>query len=165
METKILKGETAKSRILAETRTAITDLKTRFGKTPGIAFIGFEGVPLSKYTIPLHVHLAEELGFNVHLEILPENVTEEELFARTRRLNTDEDIHAVVVLQPVPKHLNGLRISNSIIPEKEVEGFHPMNILGTLLPEVIANKYPMCLTSALAEIFMEAGIKPGKDQE
>ena len=165
METMILKGESVKDRILAETRTEIEDLKNKYGKVPGIAFIGFEGVPLSKYTIPLHVHLAKELGFNVFMEMMPENVTEAELFCLTGQLNDNNDIHAVVILQPVPPHLNAMRISNSIIAEKEVEGFHPMNMLGTMLPEVMPVNYPMCLPAALGEIFKEAGIRPCKDQE
>ena len=165
METKILKGESVKGRILTETKTEIEELKITYGKVPGIAFIGFEGVSLAKYTIPLHVHLAEELGFRVCIEIMPESVTEKELFKLTRELNDNIDIHAVVILQPVPLHLNAMRISNSINAKKEVEGFHPMNMLGTMLPEVMPNNYPMCLPAALEEIFKDAGIRPGKDQE
>jgi methylenetetrahydrofolate dehydrogenase (NADP+) / methenyltetrahydrofolate cyclohydrolase len=165
METKILTGELSKNRILGETKTQIEELKVRFGRGPGIAFIGFEGVPLAKYTIPLHVHLAEELGFNVSLEMMPENVTEPELFRLIRIFNNNSEIHAVVILQPVASHLSAIRISNCILPEKEVEGFHPLNMLGTLLPEVVSNRYPMCLPTALGEIFNDAGIIPEKDQE
>jgi methylenetetrahydrofolate dehydrogenase (NADP+)/methenyltetrahydrofolate cyclohydrolase len=165
METTILKGESAKERILTETKSSLRELTNRYGKTPGIAFIGFEGVPLAKYTIPLHVQLARELGFEVVLEMKPEEVTESELFNLIDRLNVNNNVHAVVILQPVPIHLNAMRISNQIVPEKEVEGFHPLNMLGTLLPEVIPNEYPMCLPAALGEIFKEAGIRPGKNDE
>lgn len=80
METIILKGDRIQEIILAETKSEISRLKEKYSRIPGIAFIGFKGVPLAKYSIPLHVNMAEELGFKVLLEIKEENVTEEELF-------------------------------------------------------------------------------------
>jgi methylenetetrahydrofolate dehydrogenase (NADP+) / methenyltetrahydrofolate cyclohydrolase len=165
METKVLKGESVRDRILAETKSGIAALAIRFGKKPGIAFIGFEGVPLARYTIPLHVNMAEDLGFMVSLKMMPEDTTEGELFVLIHELNEDPEIHAVVVLQPVPSHLSAIRISGSIAREKEVEGFNPYNMLGTVLPDVIENRYPMCLPAALGEIFRDAGIIPGIEQE
>lgn len=165
METKILKGESAKDRILEETRKEIIELKARYGKAPGIAFIGFEGVPLARYIVPMHISLAEALGFFVSIVMMPQGVTEPELQNVIQTLNNDEDIHAIVVLQPVPPHLEALRIANSIKPEKEVEGFHPLNMIGTMVPDVIPARYPMCLPAALGEIFKEAGIKPEKNEK
>jgi methylenetetrahydrofolate dehydrogenase (NADP+) / methenyltetrahydrofolate cyclohydrolase len=165
METKILKGEAAKERILEETRADLRILKARYGKDPGIAFIGFEGVPLAKYTVPLHVHLAEDLGFRVTLEMKKEDVTIGEMNTLITGLNNNGDIHAIVILQPVPSHLNAMGLSNSIDPVKEVEGFHPLNMMGTMLPGVIPSRYPMCLPTALVEILRDSGLKPGSDQE
>jgi methylenetetrahydrofolate dehydrogenase (NADP+) / methenyltetrahydrofolate cyclohydrolase len=165
METKILKGELTKERILTETKTEIAELKRKHNKVPGIVFIGFNGVPLAKYSIPLHVHLATELGFKVVTEMKSETVTEEELFALIDSLNNDDSINAIVILQPMPAHLNAFRILNRIDPDKEVEGFHPKNLMGTILPEAHNNKYPMCLPAALIEIFREDNIEIKKDQE
>ena len=50
-------------------------------------------------------------------------------------------------------------------PEKEVEGFHPVNMMGTMIPDIQASRYPMCLPEAMFEMFREAGIHPQKDQE
>lgn len=165
METTILKGELSKGRILSETKNEIAGLKNKYNKTPGIAFIGFEGVPLAKYSIPLHIQLANELGFNVTTEMKSENVSEEELFVLIDTLNNDDSIHAIVILQPMPLHLNALRVLNRIDPDKEVEGFHPKNLMGTILPEAHNNKYPMCLPAALEEIFKEGNIRVEKDKE
>jgi methylenetetrahydrofolate dehydrogenase (NADP+) / methenyltetrahydrofolate cyclohydrolase len=165
METIILKGEIAKDRILAETRTQVSDLKKMYEKKPGIAFIGFEGVPLAKYTVPLHVHLAEDLGFRVFLEMQKEDIGEKDVLDLIMALNMNEDVHAIVVFQPVPAHLNPMRIINRIDPAKEVEGFHPQNMLSTLLPDVIPGRFPMCLPAALQEILSEAKLSPGGDQQ
>jgi len=56
-------------------------------------------------------------------------------------------------------HLNPIRIINKIDPCKEVEGFHPVNMLSTMIPDIQATKYPMCLPEALFEMFKEAGMQ------
>ena len=165
METTVLKGELTKERILTETKKEIAELSGKYNKRPGIAFIGFTGVPLAKYSIPLHIQLATELGFKVTTEMKPENVTEEELYTLIDALNNDDSINAIVILQPMPAHLDAFRIMGRIDPDKEVEGFHPKNLMGTILPEAHNNKYPMCLPTALIEIFREGNIQVEKDQE
>ena len=165
METKILKGNTLQEKVLSEVGQEIVDLNKEYNQKPGIAFIGFLGVPLGKYNIPLHVNMAIGLGFNVLSEIKPEQVTEVELFELIDKLNEDSDIHAIVLLQPLPSHLNSVRITNRIDPDKEVEGFHPQNMLSTIMPDARESKYPMCLPTALYELFKEGGIQVQKDQE
>lgn len=165
METKIIKGDLIQQKIFTDVKTEILTIKEKYHKVPGIAFIGFSGIPLGKYNIPLHVNLAESLGFNVFKEIKSEDTTEEELFELIEELNHRVDLHAIVLLQPLPKHLIPIRIVNKINPEKEVEGFHPLNMLGNLMQEIQTNKYPMCLPEALFEMFKEAEIEIQKDQE
>ena len=165
METKILKGNALQEKVLGEVKNEIIKLKKGYNKLPGIAFIGFLGVPLGKYNIPLHVQMAEGLGFHVITEIKPEDVSDDELFNLIDKLNNNRDIHAIVLLQPLPEHLNSVRITNRIDPDKEVEGFHPQNMLGTIMPDARESKYPMCLPTALYELFKEGGVQVQKDQE
>ncbi|MCK4407750.1 MAG: hypothetical protein KAV44_08755 [Bacteroidales bacterium] len=165
METKILKGNTLQEKILSEVKNEISKLQDKYNKVPGIAFIGFSSVPLAKYNIPFHVQLAEDMGFNVFKEIKTGHVTEDELFDLIEKLNKNNDIHAIVILQPLPEHLNPIRISNKIDPDKEVEGFHPQNMIGTLIPDIQINKYPMCLPTALLELFKSNSIQIQKDKE
>ena len=165
MEAKILKGNELQEKVLKEVRQEIIDLNKECSQKPGIAFIGFLGVSLGKYNIPLHVNMAKELGFNVFSEIKPELVTEGELFELIDALNEDSDIHAIVLLQPLPTHLNSVRITNRIDPDKEVEGFHPQNMLSTIMPDARKIKYPMCLPTALYELFKEGAVQVQKDQE
>lgn len=165
METTIIKGDFIKDKIFSEVRTEISELQKTTDKVPGIAFIGFPCVPLAKYNIPLHLQLAKSMGMNVTSEILENDAKEEEVFALIDRLNRDDEIHAIVMLQPLPEQLNPIRIVNRIDPAKEVEGFHPVNMMNTLIPDLQTKRYPMCLPTALFELFREAGIKPKKDQE
>jgi len=165
METMILKGEAVRDRIFGEVKNELLMLRGQHLRAPGIAFVGFSGIPLGKYNIPLHTETARQLGFNVFFKVLPEDVTEETLSGLIDQYNQDESVDAIVLLQPLPLHLNPLLMAGKIDPAKEVEGFHPLNMAGTLMPDIHLNRYPMCLPAALAEIFRENGVTPESDQE
>jgi methylenetetrahydrofolate dehydrogenase (NADP+)/methenyltetrahydrofolate cyclohydrolase len=161
----IIKGDSVKEKIFDEVKNEIILLQEEYHQVPGIAFIGFSCVPLAKYNIPLHVQSAEALGFKVWKEIEPDDITEEEVFKLIEKLNNDDKIHAIVLLQPLSAHLNPIRIINKIDPCKEMEGFHPVNMMSTLIPDIQTTKYPMCLPAALFEMFSETGMQVQKDQE
>ncbi len=165
METKIIKGDLIKDKIFMEVKSEIEALQIIHKKKPGIAFIGFSTAPLSKYNIPFHVQLAQAAGFNVFQDFRSDETSEDDMFQLIDKLNVDEDIHAIVILQPLPTHLNPIRIVNRVKPEKEVEGFHPQNMLSTLIPDIQSEIYPMCLPTALFEMIKETQIKFKRDQE
>ncbi len=165
METKIIKDIALKDQILGYVSSEIARLEKEHDKKPGIAFIGFMGVPLGKYNIPFHINLAQQIGFKVFNETQPDDITEEELFQRIDELNKNNEVHAIVLLQPLPSHLIPVRIMNRINPEKEVEGFHPQNMLKTLMPDIAEDLYPMCLPTALYELFRSNEIEVKKDDE
>ncbi len=165
METKIIKDTALKDKILGNIKSEIIRLEKKHDKKPGIAFIGFMGVPLGKYNIPFHVHLAEELRFKVYNEVQPDDINESELFKKIDELNNNDEIHAIVLLQPLPQHLIPVRIVNRIDPRKEVEGFHPLNMMGTLMPDIVDSSYPMCLPTALHELFKSNDILVKEESE
>lgn len=166
METKILNGTAYQNSIFNEIKNEISDIKARHNMIPGIAFIACVGhLPLMKYTIALHDQTAIGLGFHAIIERRPHTVEEEELIEIIEKLNQDDTIHAIILLQPVPKHINAIRIIEKIDRDKEVEGFHPINVIDTLTKGVYNTKYPMCLPVALIELFKNAGIEFQKGQE
>lgn len=166
MKTKILNGNDYQKIIFNEIKNEISEIKNRKNISPGIAFIACVGhLPLMKYTIALHEQAAKSLGFYTTVETFPYTVVEEKLLAKIEELNQDDNIHAIVLLQPVPKHLNPIKIIESINRDKEIEGFHPMNVLDTLINGVYNAKYPMCLPVALFELFKNEGIKIEKESE
>jgi methylenetetrahydrofolate dehydrogenase (NADP+)/methenyltetrahydrofolate cyclohydrolase len=153
METQIVKGDLLQAKIFENINAEIEHIRERDNKMPGIAFIGFLNVPLGKLNISLHIRTAKSLGFKVISEIPDENITESELFSIIDRLNKNEEVHAIEVLQPLPLHLNPLSIINRIEPDKEVEGFHPVHLMETMFPNIYEKRYPMCLPTALQELF------------
>ncbi len=165
METKIIKGEMIRDQIFGEVKAEIAGLMSHNDIAPCIAFIGFNCVPLSKYNIPMHIQMARGVGLRVVTEILPDEATEDEIFAVIDGLNANQDVHAIVLLQPLPEHLNPVRIVNRLDPVKEVEGFHPQNMINTMIPDLKAGRYPMCLPTALYEMFREAEFRIPDDSE
>jgi methylenetetrahydrofolate dehydrogenase (NADP+)/methenyltetrahydrofolate cyclohydrolase len=165
METKVINCEKTQSRIFNDVKGEAAFLSLKFNKKPGICFLGFKNVPLSKYNFPYHVQMAKAAGFHVMTELLEEHVSEADLIQMIDSLNFSPDIHAIVLFQPVPPHLSPVWIVNRIRPDKEVEGFHPQNMLNTLMPDLKSRRFPMCLPAALQEIASDADIVFHKDQE
>ena len=165
MDTLIIKDDLLPKRLFADVAAEIAALKQQYDKVPGIAFIGFGDVPLAKYFIPLHVKAAKEAGFRVVTQIKNDDVTEEALFASIDQLNNDPDIDAILILQPLPAHINPLRVINRVNPDKEVEGFHPQNMMATLMPDALDCKYTMCLPGALEALLTDNNIVLPTDAE
>lgn len=166
METKVLNGALYKDRIFARIREEISTITTDQEARPGIAFIALSGhEPLLKYTIGLHEQAANDLGFSVKTEILPCDAPEEKLFELIDRLNTDDSVHAIILLQPMPAHINAIRIINHIDPVKEVEGFHSSHLVHMLARDFQKIMYPMVLPTALDELFLESGISKKEGTE
>lgn len=69
-----------------------------------------------------------ELGINSEVIRLPADVTEEELMKTVHRLNADAEVHGILVQMPLPKHIDTNRVINAIWPEKDVDGFSPVNV-------------------------------------
>lgn len=164
METQILQCQKIQERIFGEVRTNVLSLKQSGRRLPGIAFVAFEGVALAKYSIPLHLKVAQDAGFHVLHEILPADVALHHVYEVIDRFNLDDTIDAIVIMQPLPAHLDPMLVENRIDVRKEVEGFHPLNMLGTMVPQIGVNPYPMCLPEALKLIYEEAHISIEKDQ-
>lgn len=105
----------------------VADLK-KSGITPGLAVILVGDNPASRSYVRGKQKACEEVGIYSLLQELPEETTEEFLLAEIERLNHDDSIHGILVQLPLPKHIHELAIIEKISPEKDVDGFHPINI-------------------------------------
>lgn len=160
METRILNGAVYKDEIFGRIKNEIATLQRAHKGVPAITFIAPVGhEPLMKYTIGLHEQAARGLGFSVKTETVRADASEELLLDIVDKQNEDDSVHAIVLLQPMPKQLNAIRIINRIRPEKEVEGFHEKHLITMLQRESGKIRYPMVLPTALNELFAMAGIE------
>ena len=97
------------------------------GYTPGLAVILVGNVAASQIYVRSKVKTCGELGIFSEMHTPPESVTTEELLELVAQLNARDDIDGILIQLPLPKHVNTERLLEAVIPEKDVDGFHPIN--------------------------------------
>ena len=96
-------------------------------ETPSFAVIRVEGDPASEIYIRIKRKMCEELGINFTEYCLEKDVTQEELMNLIHKLNDDKSVHAILLQSPIPYHLDIMEAFEAINPEKDVDGFSPIN--------------------------------------
>lgn len=127
MEAKILDGRKISAKIREELKERVKKLEGK-GITPGLAGILVGEDPGSVTYIRLKEKGCAEVGIHAETVKLPEDVREEELLEVIERLNRDPKIHGIFIQLPLPKHLDEDKALNTISPDKDVDGFHPVNV-------------------------------------
>lgn len=141
---ELIDGKQLAKQLNEETATRVAALKKR-GITPGIAVI-LVGDDLASAIYTRNKHRkAEKLGMKSVLKTFPADASQEEVMACVQELNNDPSIHAILVQSPLPKHFDEKALDNAIIPEKDVDGFHPYNV-GRLYNDDPDKRYPVSCT-------------------
>ena len=100
---------------------------TERGRTPGLAVILVGNDPASEIYVRNKQRACENVGIHSRTIKMPEETSQEELLGQIRALNADPQIHGILVQLPLPRHLNEREALEAILPEKDVDGFHPVN--------------------------------------
>lgn len=124
---KLIDGKVISAAVKAEVAAEVAALKEK-GITPGLAVIIVGEDPASKVYVANKEKACEQIGMLSYKYALPENTTEQELLALIAKLNADSKVNGILCQLPLPRHLNEELIINSIIPEKDVDAFHPQNV-------------------------------------
>jgi len=127
VETRVIDGTALSARLLAELRTRAEALAAR-GVRPGLAAIEVGDHPASRVYVRNKIRACGELGLHSEHVTLAEATTEAALLARLHALNEDPRIHGILVQLPLPKHISAERVLLAVAPEKDVDGFHPLNV-------------------------------------
>lgn len=127
MTARIIDGKAIAQEVRAEWKVRADALKAR-GITPGLAVIIVGEDPASKVYVANKVKACAELGLHSEHIALPAETSEADLLARIDALNNDPKIHGLLVQLPVPKHIDSNKVLLAISPEKDVDGFHPVNV-------------------------------------
>ncbi|MEH7124467.1 bifunctional methylenetetrahydrofolate dehydrogenase/methenyltetrahydrofolate cyclohydrolase FolD [Bacillus sp. JJ1532] len=98
------------------------------GITPGLAVILVGNNPASRTYVTSKEKTCKDLGMHSELIELPEGVSEEEVLGKVIELNENPNIHGILVQLPLPKHIDEVKVIETISPDKDVDGFHPVNI-------------------------------------
>lgn len=124
---KIIDGKAFAAKVREGVAADVTKLKASHGLTPGLAVVIVGEDPASQVYVRNKVKQTAEVGMlSVHHE-LPADTTQEALVAKVRELNADPAIHGILVQLPLPKHINEAAVIETIVPEKDVDGFHVVN--------------------------------------
>lgn len=136
----LLDGKATSNQLKDEIAIAVKQLKADGKKTPHLAaiLVGTDGASMTY--VSSKVKACERVGFNSTLIDLPEETTEEQLLHEIDILNKDADIDGFIVQLPLPKHIDEQKVLMAVNPDKDVDGFHPVNVgkmtldLPTFLP-------------------------------
>ncbi|YBV95363.1 bifunctional methylenetetrahydrofolate dehydrogenase/methenyltetrahydrofolate cyclohydrolase FolD [Phyllobacteriaceae bacterium JZ32] len=131
--TEVIDGKLLAEDVVTGVKKATSELVSATGITPGIAVVIVGEDPASQVYVASKSRKAKECGFHSVQHTLDETTSEDELVALVESLNADPAIHGILVQLPLPKHIDAGRIIQTISPDKDVDGFHFINVgkLGT----------------------------------
>ena len=126
--TKIINGKEIASKLRQKLKEQIFDLKNQFNKVPGLAVIQIGNNPASSVYVKAKTKNAKEIGIEVIDHHLEESIKQDELIDLINTLNKQSNVNGILVQLPLPQHINEQIILDSIDPEKDADGFHPINV-------------------------------------
>ena len=135
MSATIISGvETAKA-IRDELTKEVTELKEKHNVVPGLVTILVGEDPASQSYVAAKNKTAHALGIYSEQKTLPADTSEADLLALVDQYNKDPKINGILVQLPLPKHINEAKVLYAINPDKDVDGFHPVNVGKMMLGE------------------------------
>ncbi|WP_239254145.1 bifunctional methylenetetrahydrofolate dehydrogenase/methenyltetrahydrofolate cyclohydrolase FolD [Listeria ilorinensis] len=124
------------------------------GKQPGLAVVLVGDNQASRTYVRNKQRRTEESGMKSVLVELPETISEEALLSEVAKLNADQSIHGILVQLPLPKHISEEKVIDAIHPEKDVDGFHPINV-GNLY--IGKETFVPCTPAGIIELIKSTG--------
>lgn len=124
----LIDGKAFAEKLRKKIAAQVDILKAKHHLTPGLAVVLVGNDPASQVYVRNKGKQTKEVGMNSFEYVLPEETTQKQLIAKVELLNKDSKVHGILVQLPLPKHIDENAIINTISPEKDVDGFHPVNV-------------------------------------
>ncbi|MFH1674758.1 MAG: bifunctional methylenetetrahydrofolate dehydrogenase/methenyltetrahydrofolate cyclohydrolase FolD [Pseudomonadota bacterium] len=156
MSAKIISGTEIAKQMREELKKEVAELKEKHGVTPGLATVLVGDDPASKVYVGQKEKSCSNLGIYSKRIDLPADTSEEDLLALIDQLNNDPRIHGILVQLPLPKHINEARVLYAIDPEKDVDGFHPVNVGKMMIGEKC---FLPCTPHGVLELLIRSGVQ------
>ena len=156
MSATILDGKQLAADMRADIATQVATLKSARGVTPGLGVILIGADPASTSYVTAKEKACEEAGMYSQDVRVPAETTQEEALALVRRMNADPRIHGILVQLPLPKHIDEGAVINAIAPEKDVDGFTPVNVGRMMIGETC---FLPCTPHGIIQMLVKAGVK------
>ena len=124
----LIDGKKIAAELREELRQEVVGLKVKYNKVPGLTVILIGDMAPSQIYVRNKEKSANEVGLKSEVIRYPEIVEEKVVLDKIEELNNDKNISGILVQLPLPKHIDKQKVIESILPEKDVDGFHPMNV-------------------------------------
>ncbi len=128
MTAKLIRGPEVAAAIREQIAQEMPALKEKTGAVPGLSVILLGEDPASKAYVGNKEKTSKALGFFSEVHRLPVETTQEEILKLIDQLNNDEKVHGILVQLPLPDHIDDKAVLDAIVVEKDVDGFHPINV-------------------------------------
>jgi len=125
---KIISGKEISMNLRNELKEEIVILKEKYNSVPGLAVVQVGNIAASSVYVKAKTKSAIEVGIEVFDHHLDQSITENELLKLINKLNNQNNVNGILVQLPLPKHINEQIILDSIHPDKDADGFHPLNV-------------------------------------
>ncbi|GAB6076879.1 bifunctional methylenetetrahydrofolate dehydrogenase/methenyltetrahydrofolate cyclohydrolase FolD [Desulfurobacterium crinifex] len=154
----ILDGKALSEKIRGQLKREVEELKEKAGREPALAVVLVGNDPASEIYVRNKIKACQKIGIRSIDKKLPASITQEELNSIVRELNEDETVDGIIVQLPLPKHLSCREVINYISPEKDVDGFHPVNVGKAVLGLYDEGLMP-CTPAGVMKFFEEYNIE------
>jgi len=124
----LIDGKKIAAELREELRLEVLELKTKHNKIPGLTVILIGDMAPSQIYVRMKEKAANEVGLKSEVIRYPGTVEEKTVLDKIEELNKDESISGILVQLPLPKHIDKQKVIETILPGKDVDGFHPMNV-------------------------------------
>ena len=151
----LIDGKAIAEAIHRETAQRIEALK-HHGVQPGLTFIRVGEDPASKVYVDMKERTSRDLGIHSNTKVLPENTSEAELLEVLRQLNANAGVHGILVQSPLPKHIRAPVVYSTVSPNKDVDGFHPVNMGKLLLGD--DSGFAPCTPAGIQELLIRSKV-------
>ncbi len=156
MTAKIISGKQIAEDMRAEMKVEIEELKAKHGIVPGLTVVLVGEDPASQVYVRNKKKSCEAIGINSVEHKLPADTSEQDLLALVEKLNKDEAVHGILVQLPLPKQIDEHKVLNLILPEKDVDGFHPVNVGRMLIGDPI---FLPCTPHGVQQMLARSGVE------
>jgi methylenetetrahydrofolate dehydrogenase (NADP+)/methenyltetrahydrofolate cyclohydrolase len=152
----LIDGRAVARELLEELAARIAALKSR-GLQPGLAFVRVGEDPASKVYVGRKEKACADLSLYSQTTVLPDSATEPELLQLLARLDSDPRLHGILVQAPLPAHIRPAAVYSAILPEKDVDGFHPVNAGKLLLGD--PSGFLPCTPAGIRELLIRSAVR------
>ncbi len=157
----LIDGRAIAAQLEDELAWRIAALKTR-GVQPGLAFVRVGEDEASRVYVGRKEKTCDRLGIFSKTHVLSGETSQAELLALLARLNSDPRLHGILVQTPIPPQIHPGLVAETVLPEKDVDGFHPVNVGKLLLGDL--SGFASCTPAGICELLVRSGVKiPGAE--